>query len=258
MKHDQVGKLHFHLANKGNFAESIVLIGITIPSTLFAREMNDYRTYLSSTAAVKCLRRAFRLPHSTLSLGVSITPEDTAWTVVRLLRMLLRNLFMITDGAPAFGKTKRLVFQFWFPHGEPTHTVSKIRSSMTSALECVEFERCKRRWVAKKPEEGGRVLWLFGFDAEDGLPEVDAVHHTYEAETGARIPELPRVPTPLTSPLASSTPSLLSRPLAGEFAIRSEGVLRVLPAELESIEVTPPPSQGPIARAPQEAQKAID
>jgi hypothetical protein len=87
---------------------------------------------------------------------------------------------------------------------------------------------------------------------------IDAVHRTYEVEMGAYIPELPRVPTPLISPLASPTPHLLSLPLAGEFVIRREEVLRVLPAELESNEVTPPPSQNPIARALEEAQNVID
>jgi hypothetical protein len=174
-KHDKTGKLHFHLANKGNFAESIALIGITMPSTVFPRDINDYRTDQSFTAAVKCLRRAFRLPHSTLRLGVSVTHKDTAGTVVESLCKLLRCLFMNYDGEPAFDKTKRLIFQFWFRNDIPYHAISRIRSSMKWALGPVEFEHGERAWVAKKHDEGGRVLWSCGFDAEDGLPEVEGI-----------------------------------------------------------------------------------
>jgi hypothetical protein len=146
---------------------------------MFLQEDNDYRIDESFPAAVKCLRRAFRLPHSTLRLGISVKPGDPAGTAPKSFCVLLRGLFINYDGEPAFGNTKRLVFRFWFRRDEPTKAINGICSTMTWVLGSSKFARGERRWVAARPDEGGRVLWLCGFDAEDGLPEVRGIVPKY-------------------------------------------------------------------------------
>lgn len=177
-KHGTAGKLDLHLANNNNFAESIQNPTVIMPSTMFPSVHKGHNIDGSFEPAIKCLRRAFRLPHSTLRLGVSVMPKDPPGTVVKSFYRLIYGLYKYHDGELVFGRTKRLVFQFWFRHDEPTDAIESIRSTITLLLGD-EFRKGEERWVAMEPDEGGRVLWSCGFDIEGGLPEAEGIVPRY-------------------------------------------------------------------------------
>jgi hypothetical protein len=181
----------------GSFEQVIRFSSIEIPTAILPGQHKTFANPEPWRSTVEALRKAFRLPNSTLTIHVVGSPNRIRPYHVGNLYWLIYCLHAFADESPSFAKIDRLVLEC-----EPRTDVD-VQNCMKLLLvamyevpklipefpKSAGFPELVHSWVATRSIDGHIPLhatFSFGFDFVKDLPEHPGAKACYGALSAAR------------------------------------------------------------------------
>jgi hypothetical protein len=172
-------------AHRGSFDKLIQSSTIEIPTAILPSQHKTFANPEPWRTTVEALRHAFRLPHSTLTIHVSGSPNRIQPYHVGNLYWLIYCLHAFADGSPSFARINRLILECEprtsFTDVDVQHCMKLLLVSMYEVPKLVTklrnsacFPEVVSSWVVTRSRDVGRSLTgtlNFGFDFVKDLPK---------------------------------------------------------------------------------------
>jgi hypothetical protein len=158
-----------------SFTLAIQISMIQIPTAILPSRADTMHNPEPWRTTIEGLRKAFRLPHSTLSVRVIGRPYRPIPSIIGQFYWMAYCLHAFDDGEPAFSKIDRLILQTTDHRGEDLNgRMRPLHISMYHPeLGGNPFPQCVRSWVAGTGANGEEGTLSFGFDYVVGLPSFE-------------------------------------------------------------------------------------
>jgi hypothetical protein len=175
--HEHTVPIRVHVTDRGNFSEAIQITKIAMLSSIRPSNHSGKEYVQPPHPKMTCLRRAFRLPHSTLKVYFVGSPDHQWRMSVCEVQLLIVYLHGLDEGLPVFGETERVVFQLKSckidanDARKTSHGFLRAMNREPSISRNPPFKNACRTWIARERKSEDDVLWAFGYDYTKGLSE---------------------------------------------------------------------------------------